>query len=181
MDKMRFTFVELPKFSKSNTTPVEKRSLEEKFYYFLHHAPEMEETAVKALIGKDDIIGKAFKELDPFFCTEAELLRYEAAEKRDRDHRAMLAKAVGEIKRFCFRNHQMIFAVLRIPIFLIYINSTIGFSFIKLGNDFIILIENPSLGMMAAQLEAGVTTNLKDLKSSDEKNLDKHSEIIKTA
>ena len=93
LDKMSFTFVELPKFSKTNTTPIEELSLEEKFYYFLHHAPEMEEAAVQTLVGKDAIIGKAFQALNRFFCTEAELQRYEAEEKRDRDHRAILAKA----------------------------------------------------------------------------------------
>jgi len=61
------------KFDKHRTKAVEELTLEEKFYYFLRHAPAMNDEALKKLIGKDKIIKKASHELERFGWSEEEI------------------------------------------------------------------------------------------------------------
>ena len=96
LDKLSFTFVDLIKFDKKRTKPVHELILEEKFYYFLRHAPEMDDETLHTLIGKDIIIKKAFHELERFGWSEADIRRYEAENKRVRDNRATLLYAKDE-------------------------------------------------------------------------------------
>ena len=100
LDKISFTFVNLPKFDAQRPRDLSKLSLEEKFYYFLYHAPEVKPEELKMLIGRDKVIKKAFKELDRFYWTTEEMIHYEQEEKRERDSRAILdyAEKKGEKK-----------------------------------------------------------------------------------
>ena len=96
LDKLSFTFVDLIKFDKNRTKPVNELTLEEKFYYFLRHAQEMNDQALSKLIGKDIVIKKAFHELERFSWSEEEIKRYEAEDKRVRDNRAVLLQAIDD-------------------------------------------------------------------------------------
>ena len=98
MGTFSFTFVELPKFSEQCKKEVTELSLEEKFYYFLHKAPQIEDEELPKLVGKDKIIGKAFKVLDRFGWKKEELARYNQQEKRARDARAILEKGQEDAK-----------------------------------------------------------------------------------
>lgn len=73
-----FTFLELPKFHKSidelsNTT--------ERWFYFFKHAEETSQEDLHKLIDQDEIIGRAYEELDRYSWNEEELLEYDQAEK----------------------------------------------------------------------------------------------------
>ncbi len=96
MKYMSFTFVELPKFGDQCSKDINKLSLEEKFYYFLHKAPAMSDTDLEKLTGKDIIIKEAFDELERFSWTKEELNAYEQVEKRDRDNFSALCYAKEE-------------------------------------------------------------------------------------
>ena len=96
LDKLSFTFVDLPKFDAQRPKELSQLTLEEKFYYFLCHAAEIKPEELKKLIGGDKIIKKAFKELDHFYWTEEEMRTYEAVLKRDRDHAAILGAAMDK-------------------------------------------------------------------------------------
>ena len=96
LDKLSFTFVDLPKFDAQRPKELSQLTLEEKFYYFLCHAAAIKPEELKKLIGGDKIIKKAFKELDHFYWTEEEMRTYEAVLKRDRDHAAILGAAMDK-------------------------------------------------------------------------------------
>ena len=96
LNKLSFTFVDLAKFERNRTQPVHELSLEEKFYYFLYHATEMGDDELGKLIGKDIILKKAFDELERFGWSDDNIKRYEAEEKRVRDNRAVLLKAIEQ-------------------------------------------------------------------------------------
>ena len=89
-DKFSFTFVDLVKFDKQRTASIEDMSLEEKFYYFLRHAEEVSNEDLAKVIGRDEIIQRAFSELDRFNWSEQERLLYEKEEKRVKDNEAVL-------------------------------------------------------------------------------------------
>ena len=76
-----FIFVSLPKFKK---TIDELHSIEDKWYYFFKHAndPEDMHTLIK---NSDEVIKRAYKELEAHNWTNQELLNYEAVEKINRD------------------------------------------------------------------------------------------------
>ena len=96
LDKLSFTFIDLVKFDKDRVESVNRLTLEEKFYYFLRHAPEMDDQALSKLIGNDTIIKKAFYELERFGWSDEDIKRYEAEDKRVRDNRAVLLQAIDE-------------------------------------------------------------------------------------
>ncbi len=81
-----FTFVELPKFAKQLTKPINELTLEEKFYYFLDKAPSMTPDDLKKLVGKDIIIQKAFDVLNSFHWTPEQIATYDKIEKNERDY-----------------------------------------------------------------------------------------------
>ena len=93
LDKLSFTFIDLLKFDKECVKTIEDLTLEEKFYYFLRHATEIDEKSLQSLISKDIIIEKAFKEIERFAWTDEELRKYEQELKRARDIRACLLQA----------------------------------------------------------------------------------------
>ena len=96
LDKLSFTFIDLVKFDENRTKAVNELTLEEKFYYFLRHAPAMNDEALHELIGNDKIIKKAFYELERFGWSEMEIRRYEQEDKRVRDNKAVLLQAIDE-------------------------------------------------------------------------------------
>jgi len=82
-----FTFLELPKFNKSidelsNTT--------ERWFYFFKHAEETSQKDLHKLIQQDEIIGRAYEELDRYSWSEDELLAYDQAEKYEGAYLASL-------------------------------------------------------------------------------------------
>ncbi len=93
LNMVKFVFVDLMKFENERTTAVQDLPLEEKFYYFLQHAEEMEEEDLKKLIRSDKIIKKAFRELERFSWNKEEIKRYEREDKRIRDNISALLKA----------------------------------------------------------------------------------------
>ncbi len=93
---LRFVFVELPKFLAICPEDISTLSLEEKFYYFLAKAEEINRETLEKLAGKDIIIQKAFDELEGVNWTQEELNTYNAAQKRELDHEACLADAMDK-------------------------------------------------------------------------------------
>ncbi|MEM9569500.1 MAG: Rpn family recombination-promoting nuclease/putative transposase [Bacteroidota bacterium] len=86
LDKFSFTFVDLVKFDKQCPKSVQELTLEEKFYYFLCHAEEIDDKELPLLIGKDKVIKKAFTELERFGWSDQELAVYETLQKRGMDY-----------------------------------------------------------------------------------------------
>jgi len=68
-------------------------SEEEKFYYFLYHAPETKPAELDKIIRNNPIIERAYREVDRYYWTEEELKIYEQEEKRLRDYVASLTFA----------------------------------------------------------------------------------------
>jgi predicted transposase/invertase (TIGR01784 family) len=73
-----FTFLELPKLKK---TIDQLDNAIEMWTYFFKHAEESSDEDISKLAEHEEIIGKAYKELDRFSWNEEELLTYEQAEK----------------------------------------------------------------------------------------------------
>ncbi|WPY01596.1 PD-(D/E)XK nuclease family transposase (plasmid) [Candidatus Trichorickettsia mobilis] len=95
-----FTFIELPKFKITNIDLL--TNIIEKWCYFFKHAGETSEADLRKLIGSDNIIERAYEELNRFNWTEEELLTYEQETKRVMDNKAaeeyMLKQAKSEGK-----------------------------------------------------------------------------------
>jgi predicted transposase/invertase (TIGR01784 family) len=88
-----FTFLELPKFNKdidhlSNMT--------EKWAYFFKHAESTSLEDTLKLIGDDEIIERAYKQLDRLTWNDAELLTYDQAEKYEGAYIASMAQKFDE-------------------------------------------------------------------------------------
>jgi len=94
LDKFSFTFVDLIKFDEQRAKSVDQLTLEEKFYYFLKHAEDIDPQVLSTLIGQDKIIKKAFHELERFGWSEEEMRMYDAEVKRLWDNQAMLNFAI---------------------------------------------------------------------------------------
>ena len=90
LDNFSFTFVDLVKFDKQRLKSVQDLTLEEKFYYFLCHAEEVDDQELPLLVGKDKVIQQAFTELERFGWSDEELAAYEAVQKRDTDYMSTL-------------------------------------------------------------------------------------------
>jgi predicted transposase/invertase (TIGR01784 family) len=73
-----FTFLELPKFKKSID---ELDNMIDKWAYYFNHAEDTSEEDLARIIGSDQIMERAYSELNRFSWNEAELLTYEQAEK----------------------------------------------------------------------------------------------------
>lgn len=84
-----FTFLELPKFTKgiddlANTT--------EMWCYFFKHAEETTQEDLQKLVDQEQVLGRAYEELDRYSWTEEELRTYEQAEKYEGAYLASLEK-----------------------------------------------------------------------------------------
>ena len=81
-----FTFIELPKFKITDINLL--TNIIEKWCYFFKHADETSEADLRKLIGSDNVIERAYEELNQFNWTEEELFTYEQETKRIMDNRA---------------------------------------------------------------------------------------------
>ena len=92
-----FTFLELPKFHK---TIDQLSTMVEKWAYFFKHAEDTKEKEVAKIVGSDQVIERAYEELNRFSWSEIDLNTYEQEEKHERDNRvireAQLAAAKAE-------------------------------------------------------------------------------------
>ena len=88
-----FTFIELPKFTK---TKEELSSIEEKWCYFFKHAHETTEEELQKLIGSDSIIQKAYTALNHHYWNETELAIYEELKRIHMDNKAARAQELYE-------------------------------------------------------------------------------------
>jgi predicted transposase/invertase (TIGR01784 family) len=88
-----FTFLELTKFNKDLD---HLSNMVEKWSYFFKHAEETSEKDLKKLIGDDEIIERAYEELNRFSWNEAELLTYDQVEKYESSYYASLAQKFDE-------------------------------------------------------------------------------------
>jgi len=83
-----FTFIELPKFNKTNIN--ELSSILEKWCFFFKNAAKTSEEDLEKLIGSDLVIKQAYDALSQFNWSEPELLAYDEEIKRIRDNIAAL-------------------------------------------------------------------------------------------
>jgi predicted transposase/invertase (TIGR01784 family) len=82
-----FTFIELPKFTKSKDEPLENTL--DQWCRFFKYAEETDEADLAHIIGNDRIIQEAYKTINRFNWTEAELDAYELELKREMDFMAV--------------------------------------------------------------------------------------------
>jgi predicted transposase/invertase (TIGR01784 family) len=82
-----FTFLELPKIKKTLKESVDKI---DKWAYFFKHAKEASEEEVAYFLSKENVLYRAYQELDHFSWTRNDLLAYDAARKDDMDHEAIM-------------------------------------------------------------------------------------------
>jgi len=83
-----FTFIELPKFNKTNIN--ELSSILEKWCFFFKNAAKTSEEDLEKLIGSDLVIKEAYNALSQFNWSEPELIAYDEEIKRIRDNIAAL-------------------------------------------------------------------------------------------
>ena len=83
-----YVFIELPKFSKTKEDQLS--NIVEKWVYFFKYAAETRENDLEKIIGSDEIIKRAYKELDRFNWSDIELRTYEQETKRILDEQAVL-------------------------------------------------------------------------------------------
>ncbi|BET37047.1 Rpn family recombination-promoting nuclease/putative transposase [Wolbachia pipientis] len=91
-----FVFIELPKFPKSREDQLE--NIIEKWIYFFKYATETTESDLERIIGSDEIIKRAYKELDRFNWSDIELRTYEQETKRLLDEQAILLQKLDDAK-----------------------------------------------------------------------------------
>ncbi|MEI8295808.1 MAG: PD-(D/E)XK nuclease family transposase, partial [Alphaproteobacteria bacterium] len=68
----------------------------DKWMYFFKHGKETSEAESAKIIGSDDIIERAYSELNRFNWSEEELNTYEQEEKQERDHLSLMASKYDE-------------------------------------------------------------------------------------
>lgn len=88
---LSFTFLELPKFSK---TLSQASTMIEKWAYFFKHAEETDFSLSEFVTEKG--LSRAYEQLDRFSWTEEELLAYEQVEKQEADYIASLDQKYDE-------------------------------------------------------------------------------------
>ena len=95
LEDFSFTFINMPKFMEKypNSIPA---NLDEKFYYFLCKADELTADQVKDLASSEQVIGRAFEELDIINWPDEARRAYEKTENIERNYRANIAGAKEE-------------------------------------------------------------------------------------
>ena len=95
-----FTFIELPKFKITDINLL--TNIIEKWCFFFKYAHKTSEADLHKIIGSDQVIQRAYDELNQFNWTEEELLTYDQETKRIMDNQAAedylikIAKAEGK-------------------------------------------------------------------------------------
>lgn len=90
-----FTFLELPKFHK---TIDELSTMTEKWAYFFKHAGATHEKELARIAGSDEVIERAYEELNRFSWSEQELFTYEQETKHELDNRVIREAQLEEAK-----------------------------------------------------------------------------------
>lgn len=90
-----FTFIELPKFNKDID---QLKNMTDKWSYFFKHADETSEKDLQKLVGSDQIIERAFEELNRFSWNDQELLTYDQTQKYEWCYNASMAQKFDEGK-----------------------------------------------------------------------------------
>ena len=88
-----FTFLELDKFDKDIN---HLSNMIDKWAYFFKNATETAEDDIQKVIGNDQIIDRAYKELNQFAWSEEELLIYQQSEKYEKAYTASLDQKYDE-------------------------------------------------------------------------------------
>jgi len=88
-----FTFLELPKFHKNID---HLSNMTEKWMYFFKHAEETSEEDLQKIIGDDQVIERAYEELNRFSWNEEELLTYDQTAKYQGAYIASMAQKFDE-------------------------------------------------------------------------------------
>lgn len=91
-----FTFIELPKFKENKIDNL--KTYEQKWCYFFKHAANPD-NITELLKSSDEVIQKAYKELEAHNWTKEELKQYEANEKRARDAKAREEYIIEETRK----------------------------------------------------------------------------------
>jgi predicted transposase/invertase (TIGR01784 family) len=92
-----FTFIELPKFKITDINLL--TNIVEKWCFFFKNADKTSEADLRKLIGSDNVIERAYEELNQFNWTEDELLTYEQETKRIMDNQAAEDYKINQIKQ----------------------------------------------------------------------------------
>ena len=74
----------------------ELTTLVDQWAYFFKHAEETREEELEKIIGHDEVIEKAYQELNRHAWSEEELNTYEEEEKRERDAQAIIAQKLDD-------------------------------------------------------------------------------------
>ncbi|WP_250295043.1 Rpn family recombination-promoting nuclease/putative transposase [Wolbachia endosymbiont of Oedothorax gibbosus] len=91
---LRFIFIELPKFPKTKEDQLE--NIVEKWCYFFRYANKTSEEDLKKIVGSDEIIGRAYNELNQYSWTREERAIYDQAKKREDDNVSCLKQKLHE-------------------------------------------------------------------------------------
>jgi predicted transposase/invertase (TIGR01784 family) len=93
LEDFSFTFVELPKFTKTLT---ELEAIEEKWYYFLKHAVETND--IDTILASNPEIKEAYHVLERTRWTERDLMEYERVAMAVADARGVIIAAKKEVQ-----------------------------------------------------------------------------------
>ncbi len=88
-----FTFLELGKFNKSIN---ELQTMIERWAYFFKHTQAINKENLAKIIGNENIMQKAYEELDRFNWDEEELQAYEAVIKKEMDYESVMDQKYDE-------------------------------------------------------------------------------------
>ena len=92
---LQLFFLQIPLFQKGKEE-LSTMTLREKWVYFLKYAEETSERDLEQVIGKDDILGRAYEELNRYAWSEEDLNYYESIEMKQAADRGV-QEALKEI------------------------------------------------------------------------------------
>ncbi|MGL9732046.1 MAG: Rpn family recombination-promoting nuclease/putative transposase [Wolbachia sp.] len=94
LEDFSFTFIELPKFQKTKDDQLE--SIVEKWCYFFRYANETSDENLRKMVGNDEIIGRAYDELNQYNWSEEERFTYNQDKKREDNNLSCLNQKFDE-------------------------------------------------------------------------------------
>lgn len=95
LDSIQLFFLQLPLFKKRDAE-LPNLTLREKWAYFFKYGEEVREQDLEKLIGQDQILKKAFHELDRFGWQPEEIRAYESIEMKQASDRAVIEQALDK-------------------------------------------------------------------------------------